>query len=110
MIMTTNYNYKTGKNNTYYNTNSKKETYAIAQNRASAAENLVEKSLTFIDSMIELLSSFRLLVAAKALFAFIALLGFFGLIGGMELGRVSLFSGVIALALIVGAEFLILKD
>lgn len=109
--MTTNYSYKTGKNNTYYNnTNSKKGTYAVAHSSTSAAENFVEKSLTFIDSIIELLSSFRLLVVAKALFAFIALLGFFGLIGGMELGRVSLFSGVIALALIIGAEFLILKD
>ena len=109
--MTTNYNYKTEKNNTYYNNiNSKKGTSSCAQKQYASADTFVEKSLTFIDSIVELLSSFRLLVVAKALFAFIALLGFFGVIGGIELGTVSLFTGVIALALIIGAEFLILKD
>ena len=60
--------------------------------------------------MIDLLSSFRFLVAAKALFAFIALIGFFGVIGGIEYGSVSLFTGVIVLGIIIGAEFFILKD
>lgn len=109
--MNTTYNYKSVKNNpSFDNINSKKGTYPIAQNNVSATENFVEKSLTFIDSIIDALSSFRLLVAAKALFAFIALLGFFGVIGGIELGTISLFTGVIAFALIIGAEFLILKD
>ena len=109
--MTTNYNYKTEKNNAYYNNiNSKKGTCSCEQKQCDSADTFIEKSLTLIDSIVGLLSSFRLLVAAKALFAFIALLGFFGVIGGIELGTVSLFTGIIALALIIGAEFIILKD
>ena len=109
--MTTNYNYKTSRNNaSFNNVNSKKGNYSSAQGRSAGADSFVEKSLTFIDSIVELFSSFRFLVAAKALFAFIALLSFLGVVGGIELGTVSLFTGVIALAFIIGAEFIILKD
>ena len=109
--MTTTYNYKTSKNNAYFNNmNSKKGTCIADQNQLAGEGDFIERSLTFIDSAIEFLSSFRLLIAAKAFFAFIALLGFFGVIGGIEIGTLSLFTGVIALALIIGAEFLIWRD
>lgn len=109
--MNTAYSYKNGKNNSSFNNiNSKRGNARGARNQSPSVENFVDRALTLIDSGIESLSSLRALVAAKALFAFITLLGFFGVIGGMELGRVSLITGVIALAILVGAEFLVLKD
>ena len=109
--MNTAYNYKNNaKNVNSYNVNSKKGTVTPLAYDKTSQTDFLEKSLSFIDAIVELLSSARLLIGAKAFFAFIALLGFFGVIGGIELGTVSLFSGIIALALIIGAEFLILKD
>lgn len=109
--MNTAYNYKTGKNNASYNRyNSKKETCKSVTHREPALIDFTDKCLSFIDMVIDILSSARVLVIAKALFAFIALLGFIGIIGGMELGTVSLFSGVICLSLVIALEFFILKD
>lgn len=109
--MNTAYNYKNGNNNTNsYNVNSKKGTVARTTYSEPMYPEFADKYLSFIDMIIDALSSFHVLVAAKAIFAFIALLGFFGVIGGIELGTVSLFTGVIALALIVVTEFIILKD
>lgn len=109
--MNTAYNYKTAKNNASFNRyNSKKGTCKAATYREPACVDITEKCLSFIDAVIDILSSARVLVAAKAVFAFIALLGFLGIIGGMELGTVSLFSGVICLSLVIATEYLILKD
>ena len=109
--MNTNYNCKKERNHLNPNNiNSKKGIPSTNAHALQKGEMAIDNCLSFIDAAIDFLSSPKTLVAAKALFAFIALLGFFGIIGGIELGTVSLFSGVIALALIIGAEFLILKD
>lgn len=109
--MNTTYNYKNETNNMMINKDfSKKGTaQSISIDRENNADT-VDKLLSVIDNITDLISSMRFLVVAKALFAFIALLGFLGVIGGIELGTVSLISGSIALALIIGVEFLILKD
>jgi hypothetical protein len=109
--MNATYNYKTGKNNIEFaSKSSKKGTCKTFVSKRSASEDFVERSLSFIDNIIEILSSPRTLVVAKALFAFIALLGFFGVIGGIELGTVSLLTGTVALALLIGFEYIILRD
>lgn len=109
--MNTAYNYKTGKNNVNYNgNNSKKGMYKEYTSNAPAHSDFVEKSLSFIDNIIDFLSSARTLVVAKAFFAFIALLGFLGVIGGLDLGTISLVSGVISLSLLIGVEYVILRD
>ena len=109
--MNTAYGYKSVANNaSFNNVNSKKGTYNTIAKVDSAEVMFAEKCMTSIDNIIDFICSARVLIVAKALFAFIALLGFFGVIGGIELGTISLFTGVIAFALIIGAEFLILKD
>ena len=109
--MNTVYNYKTGRNNTSFDRyNSKKGTCKSVTYREPACVDFADKCLSFIDAVIDILSSSRVLVIAKAVFAFIALVGFLGIIGGMELGTVSLFSGVICLSLVIALEFFILKD
>lgn len=109
--MNTNYCYKNERNHINSNNiNSKKGMPSGDVRAIQKSAEAIDNCLTFIDGIIDFLSSARTLVVAKALFAFITLLGFFGIIGGMELGTISLFGGVIALALTIGAEFLILKD
>lgn len=109
--MNTSYNYKNERNNVNsYRVNSKKGTVARASYNEPAYPDFAEKYLSFIDMIIEFLSSARLLVGAKAFFGFIILLGFLGVIGGIELGTVSIVAGVVALSLLIGAEFIVLKD
>ena len=109
--MTTNYNYKTGKNNTYYNnTNSKKGTCRPFVRKRPAYMDFADKCLSFIDMILEIICSARVIVAAKAVFGFFALIGLLGIIGGIEFGKISLLTGVSCLALIVVLEFLILRD
>ena len=109
--MNATYNYKTGRNNIEFaHQNSKKGTCKTFVAKRSASECFIERSLSFIDNLIDILSSARTLIAAKALFAFITLLGFFGVIGGIELGTVSLVTGVIALSLLIGVEYIVLRD
>ena len=80
--MNTAYNYKNNaKNVNSYNVNSKKGTVTPLAYDKTSQTDFLEKSLSFIDAIVELLSSARLLIGAKAFFAFIALLGFFGVIG-----------------------------
>ena len=68
------YNYKTGRNNIEFaHQNSKKGTCKTFVAKHSASESFIERSLSFIDNLIDFLSSARTLVAAKALFAFITL-------------------------------------
>jgi len=109
--MNTAYDYKNERKNTNsYNINSKKGTLSRASYSKPKSVGFAEKYLSLIDMIIEALSSARLLVGAKAFFGFVILLGFLGVIGGVELGSVSLIVGIVAVALLVGAEFLILKD
>lgn len=109
--MNTAYNYKTGRNNITFDTrNSKKGTYKSDVCSKPACADFADRCMSFIDTVIELLSSSRAVIVAKAIFAFIALVGLLGIIGGIEFGTVSLFSGVICLGLIIVLEFLILKD
>lgn len=109
--MNTSYDYKNERNNANsYRINSKKGMVTRVSHIEPARPDFAEKCLTFIDLVIEVLSSARLLVGAKAFFGFIILLGFLGVIGGIELGTVSLITGVVALSLLIGAEFIVLKD
>lgn len=109
--MNTAYNYKNGKDNiNSYNVNSKKGTASRVEYTEPTCPDFAEKCLTLIDAFLELFSSARLFVAAKAFFGFIILLGFIGVIGGIELGKFSLLAGVVCLALLIGAEFVVLKD
>ena len=72
--------------------------------------DFAEKCLSFIDMILEIICSARVIVAAKAVFGFLALIGLLGIIGGIEFGTVSLLTGVICLSLIVALEFVILRD
>lgn len=109
--MNTAYNYKTGKNNITFNVgNSKKGTCKKFVAQKPARVSFADKCLTFIDIAIDLLCSARTLVIAKAFFAFIVLLGFLGIIGGVELGSISLTSGIVAISLIIALEHVILRD
>ena len=109
--MNTAYNYKNEKNtHNSYGANSKKGTATRTVYTEPACPEFADKCLSFIDTVIDFLSSGRLLVGAKAFFGFVILLGFLGIIGGIELGTISLFTGIIALALIIAAEFIVLKD
>lgn len=105
------YNYKTGKNTMIYNErNSEKGTCRAPAYEGDAFADFTERSLSFIDTIIDFLSSARTLVGAKAVFGFLALLGLLGVIGGIEFGTISLISGVACLAVIAALEFLILRD
>ena len=109
--MNTAYNYKTGRNNIEFATHtSKKGTCRPCVRKQPAYVEYAEKCLNFIDLMLELLCSARVIVAAKALFGFIALIGLLGIIGGIEFGTISLLTGVSCLALLVALEFVILRD
>ena len=109
--MNATYNYKTGRNNIEFATHaSKKGTCRPFVRKQPAYVEYAEKCLNFIDMILELLCSVRVIVAAKALFGFIALIGLLGIIGGIEFGTISLFTGVSCLALLVSLEFVILRD
>ena len=109
--MNSTYNYKTGKNNMIYNdTNSKKGTCAAYAREEVAYTDFAEKSLSFIDMIIDFLCSAKTLVGAKAVFGFLALIGLLGVIGGIEFGTISLLSGSIVLGIIIALEFFVLKD
>ena len=109
--MNTAYNYKTGRSNIEFETHtSKKGTCRPFVRKQPAYVVFAERCLSFIDMVIEFLSSTRVIVAAKALFGFIALIGLLGIIGGIEFGTISLLAGVFCLAIIVALEFIILRD
>lgn len=109
--MNATYNYKTGKNNINFSTStSKKGTCRPFVRKRPVYMDFAEKCLSFIDMILDILCSARVIVAAKAVFSFIALLGLLGIIGGIEFGTVSLLTGVICLSLIVALEFVILRD
>ena len=109
--MNTVYNYKTSKNASIYNDiNSKKGTCRAAAQQSDVYTDFAEKSLSFIDMILDFLCSARTLVGAKAIFGFIALIGLIGVIGGIEFGTISLVSGVLVLSAIIGLEFFILRD
>lgn len=109
--MNTVYSYKTSKNTTIYNDiNSKKGTYRAPIHQDTVYTDFAEKSLSFIDMILDFLCSARTLVGAKAIFGFIALIGLIGVIGGIEFGTISLVSGVLILSAIIGLEFFILRD
>ena len=109
--MNATYTYKTGRNNiTFDNGVSKKGNFKPFVRKRSAYMDFAEKCLTFIDMILDFFCSARFLVAAKAVFSFATLVGFLGIIGGMEFGKISLFTGVICLALVIALEFVILKD
>lgn len=109
--MNATYNYKTGRNNIEFATHtSKKGTCRPFVRKQPLYVAYAEKCLGFIDMILEILCSARVIVAAKAVFGFIALIGLLGIIGGIEFGTISLFTGVAALASIVALEFVILRD
>lgn len=109
--MNTTYNYKNSQNRANkYNRNSKKGSSAAIVCDRRAGYEFSENCLSFFDSLIDILSSVRTLVAIKAFFAFVALVGFIGLIGGMDAGAVPLLSGVGFLAILIGFEFIVLRD
>lgn len=109
--MNTAYNYKNERNNIIdTRLASKKGMAKVDTMERENSTDIIEKILTALDNLTDSLNSARALIIAKAVFAFIALLGLLGVIGGIELGTVSLISGSIALALIVGLEFIILRD
>lgn len=105
------YNYKTGRNNIEFEAHtSKKGTCRPFVRKRPAYVDFVDKCLSFIDMIIEIICSTRVIVAAKAVFGFFALIGLLGIIGGIEFGKISLLGGASCLALIVALEFLILRD
>ena len=109
--MNATYNYKTGRNNiTFDNGVSKKGNFKPFVRKQPAHVEFSEKCLTFIDMILEFICSARVIVGAKALFSFVTLLGFLGIIGGIEIGTVSLLTGVACLSLIIALEFVILRD
>lgn len=109
--MNTTYQYKSGRNNIdFARPTSKKGTCRPFVRKRPAYVDFSEKCLSFIDMILDFLFSARVIVAAKALFGFVALIGLLGIIGGIEFGTVSLLTGVSCLGLLVGLEFLILRD
>ena len=109
--MNTTYNYKTGKNNIDFARNtSKKGSFRPFVRKQPAYVEFAEKCLSFIDMILDFLCSARVIVAAKAIFGFLALVGFLGIIGGIEIGKISLLTGGICLALVIALEFVILRD
>ena len=109
--MNTAYQYKTGRNNIEFATHtSKKGTCRPFVRKRPAYMDFADKCLSFIDMVLEIICSARVIVAAKAVFGFFALIGLLGIIGGIEFGKISLLTGVSCLALIVVLEFLILRD
>lgn len=109
--MNTTYQYKTGKNNIDFATStSKKGTCRPFVRKRPAYVEYAEKCLSFIDMILEIICSARVIVAAKAVFGFFALIGLLGIIGGIEFGTISLLTGVSCLGLIIVLEFLILRD
>ena len=109
--MNTTYQYKSGRNNIDFERHtSKKGTCRPFVRKRPAYMDFAEKCLSFIDMVLEFICSARVIVAAKAVFAFITLIGFLGIIGGIEIGKISLLTGVSCLALIIALEFIILRD
>ena len=109
--MNATYNYKTGRNNiNYVSTASKKGNFRPFVRKRPAYVEYAEKCLTFIDTVIDFLCSARVIVAAKAVFGFLTLIGLLGIIGGIEVGKISLLTGVLCLGLVVALEFVILRD
>ena len=78
--------------------------------RTSASAYALELILSFIDMIISFVCSAKARIAAKAIFGFICLVGVVGIIGRLELGTLPLLSGCIGLALIIGIEFLIVRQ
>ena len=109
--MNATYNYKTSRNNiNFAPNNSKKGTCRPFVRKRPAYVEYAEKCLSFIDMILEFLCSARVIVGAKAVFGFLALIGLIGIIGGIEVGKISLLTGVLCLALVVALEFVILRD
>ena len=109
--MNTAYNYKTGRNNIKFATHtSKKGTCRPFVRKQPAYVEFADKCLSFIDMVLEFICSARVIVAAKAFFSFVVLLGFLGIIGGIEIGTISLVSGITCLSLIIALEFVILRE
>ena len=109
--MNTTYQYKTGRNNIDFAASaSKKGTCNTVTCNRPAYMDFADKCLSFIDMILEIICSARVIVAAKAVFGFFALIGLLGIIGGIEFGTISLLGGLSCLGLIVGLEFLILRD
>ena len=109
--MNANYNYKTSRNNiNFAPNNSKKGTCRPFVRKRPAYVEHAEKCLSFIDMILDVICSTRVIVAAKALFGFVALIGLLGIIGGIEIGTISLLTGISCLALLVALEFVILRD
>lgn len=109
--MNATYNYKSGKNNMHFvASTSKKGTCRPFVRKRPAYMDFSERCLSFIDMIIELFSSARVMLKAKALFGFIALMGLLSIIGGIEFGKISLIAGLSCLAVLVALEFLVLRD
>ena len=109
--MNATYNYKTGRNNIdFAPINSKKGTCRPFVRKQPIYVEYAEKCLSFIDMILDIICSARVIVAAKALFGFVALIGLLGIIGGIEIGTISLLTGISCLALLVALEFVILRD
>lgn len=109
--MNATYHYKTGRNNiTFDKGNSKKGNFKPFVRKQPAYVEFTDKCLSFIDMVLEFLCSARVIVAAKAFFSFVVLLGFLGIIGGIEIGTISLVSGITCLSLIIALEFVILRE
>ena len=78
--------------------------------RTSTSAYVLEAILSFIDTIVAFVCSAKARIAAKAVFGFICLVGVIGIIGRLELGTLPLLSGCIGLALIIGIEFLIVRQ
>lgn len=109
--MNTTYQYKTGKSNIdFAPRTSKKGTCRPFVRKRPAYMDFSEKCLSFIDMILEFFCSARVIVAAKAIFGFLTLVGLLSIIGGIEIGKISLLTGISCLTIIVGLEFFILRD
>ena len=87
--MNTTYQYKTGRNNIEFASNtSKKGTFRPFVRKKPAHVEFAEKCLSFIDMILEVLCSARVI----------------------EIGTISLLTGISCLGLLVALEFVILRD